>query len=421
MDGKCKETDIKPVSIIGMGLSPKDLTAAHLKLIKEAEILIGGKRHLDFFKDYPALRKDISKDIKGIIKYIKDRMENSGKSIVVLASGDPLFYGIGSLLINSLGKENVCIYPNITTIAGAFSRIKESWQDVCILSIHGRFCEETFLGAFLQNDKIALFTDPVKNPSWIADFLLKKGVTNFKMCVFERLGTDSEKISWHTLTDAASSQFSEPNLVVLKRIFFETGQTSSLYTGMPDECYFHQNGLITKAEVRAVTLSKLRLSSGHILWDLGAGSGSVSIEASLFITKGNIFAVERNPDRIEQIKKNKKKFGVTNLKVIDATLPDGLDNLPEPDRIFIGGGGKNLEKIIRSAARYLKPGGIMVINAVLIQNIESAINTIAYLKFKPDIVQVQINRGQDMPWGKRLEAQNPVWIISGKKSLEREV
>ncbi|HDL07244.1 MAG TPA: cobalt-precorrin-7 (C(5))-methyltransferase, partial [Desulfobacteraceae bacterium] len=111
MDGKCKETDIKPVSIIGMGLSPKDLTAAHLKLIKEAEILIGGKRHLDFFKDYPALRKDISKDIKGIIKYIKDRMENSGKSIVVLASGDPLFYGIGSLLINSLGKENVCIYP----------------------------------------------------------------------------------------------------------------------------------------------------------------------------------------------------------------------------------------------------------------------------------------------------------------------
>ncbi len=403
---------MKPISIIGMGLSPHDLTAKHLEMINGADIIIGGKRHLDFFKDSTALKKEITKDIKGLIEYIKSQTKK--KSIVILASGDPLFFGIGPLLINSLGPENITVYPNISSVAGSFSRIKETWHDVHVISMHGRQHEREFLNALEEKDKIAVFTDPEKNPAWLARFLLEKGEANFNMCVLEQLGTPSERFDWYPLPQAAEMRFSEPNLVVLKRILSPLEEKMDLYLGIPEKKYNHQKGLITKAEVRAVTLSKLCLKSDHILWDLGAGSGSIAIEASLFLKKGDIFAVEKRLDRIEQIRLNKKRFNVKNLKIIQAVLPNGLENLPRPDRIFIGGGGRDLEKIIISASKYLKPDGVMTINTVLIPNVEAALRTLENIGFRTEIVQVQISRGKNMPWGERLEAENPVWIISGK-------
>ena len=408
---------MKPVSIIGMGLSPEDLTAKHLKLIKQADILIGGKRHLDFFKDYPAVQKEITRDIKGVIRYVKSQMKI--KSIVILASGDPLFFGIGSLLINSLGPENVVIYPNISSVAAAFSRIRESWHDVHVMSMHGRNNKQELFESLAEKDKIAIFTDSDNNPAWIANLLLEKKIIDFNMCVLEQLNTPSERVNWYNLARAAEMEFAEPNLVVLKRIPSQFEKIRNLYVGMPDNWYDHQNGLITKAEVRAVTLSKLRLAPDHIMWDLGAGSGSISIEASLFVTRGKIFALEQKPDRIKQIKNNQKRFGVNNLEIIHSVLPGGLDDLPVPDRVFIGGGGRDLEKIIKSACKHLKEGGIVVINTVLIQNIKSALDTLKQIGFQTEIVQVQISRGCGMPWGERLEAQNPVWIISGKKRKGR--
>ncbi|CAN2040491.1 precorrin-6Y C5,15-methyltransferase (decarboxylating) [Candidatus Magnetomoraceae bacterium gMMP-15] len=405
---------MKHVLIIGMGLSPKDLTENYLKLIKAADILIGGKRHLEFFSDFPAEQKEITKDLKGLISYIKTKMRK--KRIVVLASGDPMFFGIGQMLIKSIGKDNVSIHPNISSVAAAFSRIKESWQDVFIISMHGRNRQTELLRAIKHNDKIAVFTDPKNNPSQLAKLLLKKDTDDFDLYVFEQMGTENEKVKCYTLSEAASSQFKEPNLVVLKRIKNFTSKKTKLYLGTSDNMFDHHKGLITKSEIRAVTISKLCLSTNHILWDLGAGSGSVAIEASLMIKKGRIFAVEQHAERIKQIENNKKRFNVTNLKIIQSVLPDGLEALPEPDRIFIGGGGRNLEKIIRISSKYLKPGGIIVINTVLISNIEIALNTLKKMDYKTDIVQIQINRRQKMPWGERLEAQNPVWIISGRLS-----
>ncbi len=127
---------MKPVSVIGMGLSHQDLTETHVKQIRHADILIGGKRLLGFFDDYQGIKKEITGNIKDIIQYIKDRMEKY--AIVVLASGDPLFFGIGSVLVNALGPENVFIYPNISSVSAAFSRIREPWGDAHIISMHGR-------------------------------------------------------------------------------------------------------------------------------------------------------------------------------------------------------------------------------------------------------------------------------------------
>jgi len=406
---------MKTVSVIGLGLSIDDLTQSHLKLINKADILIGGKRHLEFFKELSCVKKAITKDIKGITVFIDKQRECN--SIVVLASGDPLFYGIGSLLVKSLGQENVCIYPNITSIGAAFARIKESWHDAHIISLHGQYDEQKLINSLKHQDKIALLTDSIKSPSWIAGFLIKTGYTDFKICVLEQLGSNSELVKWYDLKEAAEKDFSEPNIVILKRWQeLKPVQEKSLdqfYLGMPDNKYEHEKGLITKSEVRALTLSKLRLHPEHVLWDLGAGSGSVGIESSLFITKGKIFAVEQNLDRIKQIQLNKEKFNIKNLELIHARLPDSLENLQKPDRIFIGGSGKNLGKIIRTASNFLKKDGIMVVNTVLLHNIETALNTFQDIGFKTEIIQVQISSGKQMPWSQRLQPQNPVWIITG--------
>ena len=354
---------MKTVKIIGMGLAPKDLTAEHLKIIEEADILMGGKRLLDHFEQCSAQKKTIDKNIEGIIDFIKDRM--ASRSIVVLASGDPLFFGIGARLVKALGSANVVIYPNISSVSAAFARIKEPWSNIRVVSLHGRNNESVLFKALETENVVAVFTDPKNNPSRLAQRLIEEDFMNFSLCVLESLGTSEERFNWYRPDQAAGMMFAEPNLVILKRSPQDPNLTKPLFLGMPDSYYHHQQGLITKSEIRAITLSKLRLLKDHVLWDLGAGSGSVSIEASLLVPMGKIFAVEKKSARIEQIEINKNRFGVTNLEITQAVLPDGLERLPRPDRIFIGGGGRDLENIINAAVPFLKPDGLVVVNTVL--------------------------------------------------------
>ena len=343
----------------------------------------------------------------------------TSQSIVVLASGDPLFFGIGARLVQALGAENVVIYPNISSVAAAFARIKEPWSNVRVVSLHGRNNEGVLLNALKKENVVAVFTDPKNNPAWLAQRLIEEDFINFKVCVLESLGTTEECFNWYSLDRAAGMVFAEPNLAILKRSSEDPKGMKPLHLGLPDNYYHHQQGLITKSEIRAIALSKLRLLKDHVLWDLGAGSGSISIEASLLVPSGKVFALEKNPERIRQIKINKSRFGVINLEVVHAVLPEGLEGLPRPDRIFIGGGGRDLDKIIKAAVTFLKPHGLVVVNTVLMQNIQTATETLKALDFKTSKVQVQISRSQDMPWGDRLEAQNPVWIVSGIRNAEK--
>jgi precorrin-6Y C5,15-methyltransferase (decarboxylating) len=404
---------MEPVTIIGMGMAPQDLTAEHQQLIAAADILVGGKRLLDYFKNSRARKKVIGRDIDGVIDFVKREMKKH--KIVVLASGDPLYFGIGARMAEVLEPQHTVIYPNISSVAAAFGRIKEGWNDVRVVSLHGRKNERLLFKALEKENKIAVLTDSKNNPARLAAHLLQKEVFNFRICVLEALGGRSEKFGWYTLPEAAKMKFTEPNLVVLKRSTVGTAQKLSLQLGAPDSWYDHPAGLITKSEIRALTLSKLRLAADHIFWDLGAGSGSIALEASLFVKKGEIIAVEQESSRIECIKNNKKQFGVRRLKIVRAKLPDGLAGLPRPDRVFIGGGGRDLKAIIIESARYLKPDGRIVINTVLIPNIQRALTSLRELGFETDCLQVQINRSRQMPWAERFEAQNPVWIISGKR------
>ncbi len=206
---------MKPVSIIGMGMAIEDLTAKHLEIIDTADILVGGKRLLNLFKESRARKKIIGKDIDEVVNFVRQEMKK--QKIVVLASGDPLFFGIGRRLVNAIGAKNTMVYPNISSVSAAFARIKEPWDDVQVISLHGRKNERRLLKALKEKNKTAVFTDPKNNPAWLAGRLLENQFLNYKICVLEALGSVSEKVNWYTLAEAARMKFADPNLVVLKR------------------------------------------------------------------------------------------------------------------------------------------------------------------------------------------------------------
>jgi precorrin-6B C5,15-methyltransferase / cobalt-precorrin-6B C5,C15-methyltransferase len=400
-----------PVTIIGLGMSPDDLTETQMELIRQADILMGGKRHLAYFKELSLEKKEVTKDIKGAIAFIRDRMED--RQIVVLASGDPLFFGIGSLIIRDIGADKVAVYPNVSAVAAAFAKIKQPWSRAKVISLHGREREFELLRQLQNDDPVAVFTDLVKTPAWIAEFLISRGLDDVEMCVAENLGSEKERIGWFRPDQAAKARFDELNVVILKRGKSGKNAQEGLRLGMPEDAFQHEGGLITKTEVRVVSLAKLKLQPGLVLWDLGAGSGSVGIEASLLLPGGRIIAVEKKTERVAQIQSNIRSFGVTNMEVVQAQLPNGLEDLPTPDRIFIGGGGKGLSEIIATSASHLKPGGVMVANTVLLANLDGAVAAMRKVGFETEVIQIQIQRSKPMPWSERFEAQSPVWIITG--------
>jgi precorrin-6Y C5,15-methyltransferase (decarboxylating) len=172
--------------------------------------------------------------------------------------------------------------------------------------------------------------------------------------------------------------------------------------------------LITKAEVRAVVLASLKLYPGQVLWDVGAGSGSVGLEASLLLGAGSILAVEKNPERAAQIAANRDKFKVANHKAICGQAPECLVDLPDPDRVFIGGGGKDMADILQEVLRRLRPQGLVVISATLLETLEVARRVLLQENWLIDVVQLQVSRAQPLSEGSYFKALNPVWIVTGQ-------
>lgn len=429
------------VHVIGLGLSRQDLTLKHLKIIESADLLVGGQRHLDCFKNMNAEKRVITRDIASVIRDIKERMDTH--KIVVLASGDPLFYGIGTTLVKALGPDKLVIHPNISSPAAAFAAICEPWEDARLISFHGRLVEN-FGEIARKSHKIAILTDGTHTPGWVAAHLISQEMKHFTAHVFECMGSDEEKISsFDSLDGLLEQSFAMPNIVLLKKkaalqgsvddgpeISPEQGTVGAgqgascfgddppapIYPGMPDDQFHHENGLITKSEVRSVVLSRLKLDADHYtFWDLGAGSGSVSIEVSRFLPRGQLFAVEKNENRIPLIEQNIEKFGVSNLTVCHGNLPHALADLPDPDRVFVGGGGKNISEIIELAGNRLSPHGVMVVNTVLLQTMNMAVETFKKMGFEAQFIQLQVSLAKPMPFGERLEPLNPVWIITGIK------
>ena len=402
-------TDSPGVDVIGMGMSPRDLTTVHLQMISAAQILIGGKRHLASFPDASARRVAITHDLPHITELIAHEM--TSRRIVVLASGDPLYYGIGAYLIRKLGRDRVRVWPNINSVAAAAARVGKPWQNTTVVSLHGRDQDHRLRKALNQGADLAVFTDARHSPGWLAELVLNSGHGEAHMCVLERMGYPEERVRWFDPQQVMGEKFQEPNLVLIETGGRPIGERP--YLGIPENDLDHESGLITKSEVRAVALAKLRLKAQMVFWDLGAGSGAVAIEACRLMPGGQVFAVEKNRQRADQIRSNRLRFGASAIQLIEAELPAGLEGLPAPDRVFIGGGGKDLAATIEAAAARLKNDGVMVINTVLLGSLETALATMKRQGLATDVTQVQISRSRPMPNGERMAALNPVWIVRG--------
>ena len=403
------------VHVVGLGVDHRDITPTALRLIDSAEVLAGGDRLLALFSDHPAVKVLIKSPLKNVIDRINQEMQ-SHRKVVVLADGDPLFFGIGKRLIDAFGKDTVVIYPNVTTLQVAASKLKIPWHDIQTISLHGRKDIQPLLAALVKNNRVAVFTDPDFSPAKVADELIRRGVDTFNMHVFEGLGTETEKTGRFELKEAVKQTFSPLNFIILNRI---KQAVIPLSLGLDDDLYLHQRGLITKREIRVAGLSALEIEPHHTLWDLGAGCGSVAIEASLLAYEGIVLAVEKAPERIQLIRQNISRMGAYGVEVIHGEMPECLEFLPDPNRIFIGGGMGKDNSVLEAATERLRPGGKLVLHLVLMGSLARARDYLEDLKWPFSITQLQVSRSKDLAGDHRLEALNPVFIISVKKPALR--
>jgi len=264
-----------------------------------------------------------------------------------------------------------------------------------------------------DKDLLCVLTDP-KNDPWAVKKQVDTHAYAWQMWVLENLGDPEEKISTMDAYTDVDTVFAQPNVVVLQKCELAV-PSGPLRLGTPDNWFVHEKGLITKAPVRVLSLAALELAPDNILWDLGAGSGSVGIEASLFLPNGFVYAVEKNQGRVAQIKANVERFKVKNLSVSLAQLPHGLADLPRPDRVFIGGSGRNLDQVLDVVTTVLNPLGRIVVNTILMETLHLAVSVLEEKGFGVSLTQAQISKSRSMPWGRRMDALNPVWIIAAQK------
>jgi precorrin-6Y C5,15-methyltransferase (decarboxylating) len=406
------------VKVVGMGMSPDDLSMKARALINEADVLIGGERHLAYFRHLPAEKIPLHKNLQRVAPVIK-RLLGKKRRIVVIASGDPGYFGIARILINQLGKERFEIIPNITAFQAAFAAIRESWEDALLLSAHGR--EIPRLAALVrEHDKIGILTDRRNSPGTIAEQALSEDplLASVPVYVAERLGSPDEKIHHCRLKDLPGSGFASPNVMLLMPSARPQKKEArrAVSPGIPDGMFAHRRGLITKDEVRLFTMAKLNLPRRGIVWDVGSGSGSVAVEAALIAPELTIYAVEKNLKCVRDIRTNIHRFGVgTTVIPLPGKAPEALKGLPKPQRIFIGGSGGALLPVLRSCCRALLPSGRVVMNAATLETVDIAVAFFRTRGWSADVTLLNLSRMKRVGSHNRFEALNPVFVIAADK------
>ncbi|MDO9069504.1 MAG: precorrin-6y C5,15-methyltransferase (decarboxylating) subunit CbiE [Deltaproteobacteria bacterium] len=400
------------IYLVGAGIAGwEGFGAKALEIIGKADALIGHQRHLDIFPDFSG-----RKMVLGELPELMDFLKTTENRVVLLASGDPTFFGISRFLLRNLPKDRIEIFPNVTSMQYAFARIKEPWDDGIFVSVHGRGLHSA-IDKIIAAEKACVLTDKTNTPSAIAAELIERGAEGYEAWLCEDLGMPGEKFTKTTVRGLLDIKASELNILILIRTY-EPNLVHYPLIGIDDDEFHTSKKLITKQEVRAVTLAKLQLQDDLVLWDIGAGSSSVSIEASNLIPNGRIFAVERNPQCIGFINENLKKFCARNIKLVEAFAPEGLEDLPDPDRVFIGGAGGKLDEIIDMVAQRLKPDGVVVINAVTLDTLTRAVEFLEDQGFTVEATCVNIAKTRNLTEYKMFEAQNPVYVISAWKGNE---
>jgi len=337
-----------------------------------------------------------------------------GGNVCVLASGDPLFYGIGGRLIERFGSELVDVIPALSSLQEAFAKFKISWDDAHIISLHGRSTAH-IAGQLLTHPKTFTFTDSLHSPDKIAGEIttylnlieaadLQESIT---MYVAENLGSSEEKITRGTLSEISQLQFSNLNVLCItmpaapKRPAF----------GLCEDEISHSRGLITKDEVRAVTLHRLRLPERGVFWDIGGGSGSISVEAAAMRPGLTIYTVEHRAEELNNIRENIRRFNLFNIVPVAGRASDVISNLPDPDVVFVGGSDGEMETIISESAARLPQSGRIAANGVIEKTVKETPRLMQKHGLSVESARIEVVR----TGSKGPVSFNPITIMVGVK------
>jgi len=408
----------RAVTVVGIGDDGcKGLTSRAIDAIARAGVLVGGERQLGFFPEFRGARVILKNGIQPALDHVARLAEEH--QVCVLASGDPLFFGIGSLVVRKVGAEHVEVIPQPSSIQWAFARAGLKWDDAVILSLHGR-PRDGFLTRLKRHSKVAVMTDEENSPPRLAALMVEHNETAWRAWVCENLGGPDERVRVCSLLELQClSDVGSLNVLILER----TDPAWRSPTTIP---FLHEDvfakrmpkkGLVTKREVRLLALAALGLRPDSVVWDVGAGSGSVSIEAALLSPQGRIYAVEVDPEGVEICRENLRAHAVDNVRVVAGRAPEALADLEAPDAVFVGGSKGSMEAIIDFVLERLKPGGRLVVNAITLENSGEAYQAFRRRGLVPEVTLLQVSRAEPLAHYLRYEALNPIQIFAVEKTL----
>jgi precorrin-6Y C5,15-methyltransferase (decarboxylating) len=403
------------VPVIGIGPDGlAGLTARSRELLLAAEIVFGSETTLRLLPELTAERAPIGANLPDTVEKLRAMLGT--KRLALVATGDPLFYGTARYLCEKVGAEHFEVMPHVSSMQLAFARIKESWEDAFLTDLAARPLEDV-LDKIRIAETAGLFTSEQYQPGRVCAELLGRGIDYFTAIVCENLGGKDERITRGELADIRDMKFDPLNILILRRKPNRPDRPRAARLrrfGNPDEVFAQtrpKTGLITQAEVRSIALSQLDLHPGDVFWDVGAGSGSVAIEAAGLVAPGPAFAIEQDPADYHLIVANAETFGVSNVKPIAGTAPDVFTRLPAPDAIFIGGNGGEVARMLEAAFASLRPGGRLVTNVGTIEMLTATYAAMKRLGGSTEVLLINLSRGVEQLESLRFEAVNPTFLL----------
>ena len=403
-----KQQQKPKIYLVGIGMgNPDTITVAGQKAIAQSDCIIGAKRMLAAFAQEHTIQKEAIYE-QEIVDYIIAHPEF--QTISVLVSGDVGFYSGAKKLVQRLEDYDTELICGISSVVYFCAKLKLPWDDVRLVSAHGRECQ--VIAELKQHAKVFLLTGGKETVSTICETLCANGFGNAKVYVGERLSYEDESISMGTAAELQHGNFASLSVMLIERP--QNWPVPVITHGLPDEAFDRAEVPMTKSEVRSIAISKMQLKATDIVYDVGAGTGSVAIEAALQVCQGQVYAVEKNPAALTLLAQNQQKFAATNLQIIAGAAPAALQELPAPNVVFVGGSTGHLREILQTVLQK-NPAVRIVINAIALETLAEAVACCqTFALADQEIIQVAITKTRQIAHYHMLTGQNPIFIISGR-------